>query len=108
MPVLIVAAHPDDEVLGCGATAAWFASQGVPVTSCILSGEVTVRQNRPEKERLRQDIQCAQQILGLCPPIIGSFPNIEFDTASHLELVRFIEGAMVETAADIIFTQIGR
>jgi LmbE family N-acetylglucosaminyl deacetylase len=104
MSVLIVASHPDDEVLGCGATAAWFASQGVPVTSCILSGEVTVRQNRPELDRLKQETCMAQQILGLRSPILGSFPNIEFNTVSHLEIVRFIESAITETDADVIFT----
>jgi LmbE family N-acetylglucosaminyl deacetylase len=104
MSVLIVVSHPDDEVLGCGATAAWFASQGVPVTSCILSGEVTVRQNRPELDRLKQETCMAQQILGLRPPILGSFPNIEFNTVSHLEIVRFIEAALIETSADVIFT----
>jgi len=104
MPVLIVAAHPDDEVLGCGATAAWFAGQGVPVTSCILSGEVTVRQNRPELERLGRETRRAQEILGLRPPLLGSFPNIEFNTVSHLQIVRFIEGAIAETGADLIFT----
>lgn len=104
MSVLIVAAHPDDEVLGCGATAAWFASQGVPVTSCILSGEVTVRQNRPKLERLRRDTHSAQRILGLSPPLFGSFPNIEFNTVSHLDIVRFIEAAITETGADVIFT----
>src|ERR1035438_1834677 len=104
MPVLIVAAHPDDEVLGCGATAAWFASQGVPVTSCILSGEVTVRQNRPKLKRLSRDTHSAQRILGLSPPLLGSFPNIEFNTVSHLDVVRFIEAAITETGADVIFT----
>lgn len=104
MSVLIVASHPDDEVLGCGATTAWFASQGIPVTSCILSGEVTVRQNRPELDRLKQETCMAQQILGLRPPILGSFPNIEFNTVSHLEIVRFIEAALTETRADVIFT----
>jgi LmbE family N-acetylglucosaminyl deacetylase len=104
MPILIVVSHPDDEVLGCGATAAWFASQGVAVTSCILSGEVTVRQNRPELERLRRETEEAQEMLGLRSPIIGAFPNIEFNTVSHLEIVRFIEAAITETGADVIFT----
>ncbi len=102
--ILIVAAHPDDEVLGCGATAAWFASQGVPVTSCILSGDVAARRNRPDLESLRRDTLRAQEILGLRPPILGPFPNVEFNTVSHLMLVQFIEAAIAETHADILFT----
>ena len=104
MSVLIVVSHPDDEVLGCGATAAWLAAQGVRVTSCILSGEVTARSNRPELEHLMQDIESAQKILGINETIIGSFPNIRFNTVPHVELVQFIEAAMVQTGADTIFT----
>jgi LmbE family N-acetylglucosaminyl deacetylase len=104
MSVLIVAAHPDDEVLGCGATAAWLAAQGVSVTSCILSGEVRVRRHRPEFECLKRDIESAQNILGISATILGSFPNIAFNTVPHIDLVRFIEAAIVQTGADIIFT----
>jgi LmbE family N-acetylglucosaminyl deacetylase len=102
--VLIVASHPDDEVLGCGATAAWLARQGMEVTSCILSGDVAVRRDRPELVDLRRDTERAQQILGLRPPIIGKFPNIEFNTVPHVELTRFIELAIEQTGADVIFT----
>lgn len=102
--MLIVAAHPDDEVLGCGGTAAALAGRGVPVRSCILSGEVEARQNRPEVPELISDTLRAQQILGLGEPILGSFPNIRFNTVPHLELVQFIERAMLETGATTLFT----
>ena len=105
MSVLIVVAHPDDEVLGCGSTAAGLASRGVEVRSCILSGHADARQHRPEVEELIKDTHGAQSLLGLKEPILGDFPNIQFNIIPHLKLVQFIEKAIVDTGADLIFTQ---
>jgi LmbE family N-acetylglucosaminyl deacetylase len=44
--VLIVAAHPDDEALGCGATAASLAASGPSVCACFLSGRAAARGKR--------------------------------------------------------------
>jgi LmbE family N-acetylglucosaminyl deacetylase len=104
MTVLIVVAHPDDEVLGCGGTAAAFAAKGETVRSCILSGDADARQNRPEVDDLHSHTNKAQEILGFQPPILGTFPNIRFNSVPHLELVQFIEAAIEETAAQIVFT----
>jgi len=104
MPVLVVVSHPDDEVLGCGATAAALAARGVEVYSCILSGEVNARRHRPEVPELIEDTHTAQDLLGLKPPIMGGFPNIEFNATPHLKLVQFIEEAIQQTRADVIFT----
>lgn len=104
MPVLIVVAHPDDEVLGCGGMAATLTQKGVAVHSCILSGQVEVRQNRPDVPELLQDIQTAQILLGCKAPILGNFPNIQFGTVPHLKLVQFIEQAIEKVQPEIIFT----
>ena len=104
MSVLIVAAHPDDEVLGAGGVASRLAEEGVPVRSCILSGEADARRNRPELPELVADTLAAQRILGLPDPIMGSFPNIRFNTVPHLELVQFVEAAIAETGATVILT----
>ncbi len=104
MSVLIVVAHPDDEVLGCGGTAASLTSRGIDVRACILSGRVDARAGRPPQDVLRDDILKAQELLGMGPPIIGEFPNIRFNTAPHLELVQFIEAAILECRARHIFT----
>lgn len=102
--ILSVTAHPDDEVLGFGATAALLSARGCEVHNCMLSGDVDVRRHRPELEELHQDIARAQDMIGCRPAILGSFPNIAFNTVPHIELVRFIESAIENVSPDYIFT----
>lgn len=102
--ILSVTAHPDDEVLGFGATAAKLASQGHRVVNCILSGKVDVRQHRPSDDDLHSHMMAAQAILGCGEPIVGDFPNIRFNTVPHHELVMFIEQAIQDVRPDVIFT----
>lgn len=104
MTYLIVVAHPDDEVLGVGATIYKLAQAGHQINVCILSGEVNARACRPRTEELNKDISSSSSILGIRGVITGDFPNIEFNTVPHLKLVQFIEKAIVETKAEIIFT----
>lgn len=104
MSVLIVVAHPDDEVLGCGATASLLASRGQKVRACILSGDAAARRERPQLEELHADMHRAKEILGLDEPILGDFPNIKLNTVAHLDLVQFIEAAMLESGTDLLFT----
>lgn len=104
MTVLIVVAHPDDEVLGCGGTMASLAKKGISVQAAFLSGEVEARCNRPELSDFYSDIEQAQKLLGVRDAILGDFPNIKFNTVPHLDLVKFIEQAIVDTKATTIFT----
>jgi LmbE family N-acetylglucosaminyl deacetylase len=102
--ILVVVAHPDDEVLGCGATGAALAAAGRSVRSCFLVGNAEARGGRPDASTLHADMQRAQQELGFGAPFIGDFPNIRLNTVPHIELVRFIESAILESGAQVIFT----
>jgi len=104
MSVLVVVAHPDDEVLGCGAAGAALAAQGHSVRACFLSGQAEARGGRPEGTELHDDMNRAQALLGFGAPILGEFPNIRLNAVPQLEVVRFIENAILETQAQVIFT----
>lgn len=104
MTYLIVVAHPDDEVLGAGATMYKLVQEGHSVNVCILSGEVNARNNRPSTDELHEDVNSSMNILGVNRIIKGNFPNIEFNTVPHLKLVQFIEKTIIDTDADVVFT----
>lgn len=104
MNYLIVVAHPDDEVLGAGATMYKLAKAGHSVNVCVLSGEVNARNNRPTTDELNEDLKTSMNTLGVSKIIKGNFPNIKFNTIAHLDLVQFIEDAVIETKAEIVFT----
>ncbi len=101
---LTVTAHPDDEILGFGASSVKLTQAGHRVVNCILSGQADARQARPTLDVLRENTKIAQQIVGAERPILGNFPNIKFNTVPHLELVQFIENALLDVKPDFVFT----
>jgi LmbE family N-acetylglucosaminyl deacetylase len=104
LKILIVAAHPDDESIGCGASSIVMTESGAKVSTCILSGAVETRVNRPTLPRLHEDIARAHVLIKAENKILGGFRDIKFNTVPHLELVQFIEDAIKQTSANIIIT----
>ncbi len=104
MSYLIVAAHPDDEVLGAGGTIHKLVSSGKDVYVCIMSGLAEARSLRPDTESLINDIAHCMKTLHVKDTLIGTFPNIEMNTVPHLELVQFVEKAITDFSADVIIT----
>ncbi len=104
MNYLIVVAHPDDEVLGAGATMYRKSRCGDNVDVCILSGGVAVRHLRPTDATLEADIAQSNDVLGVRERFVGDFPNIQLNTVPHLKLVQFIEQAILKTEPDVVIT----
>jgi len=109
--VLIVAAHPDDEVLGCGGTITQLKHEGYDIYTMILGEGITSRdQTRDVKKReseikeLKEQIVQANKILGVKKVFIYNFPDNRFDSVALLDIVKKIEKVKNEVKPEIIFT----
>ena len=101
---LVVVAHPDDEILGFGATGAKLSASGEIVQPVILCGNVSAREFRPLDLELAEDIATASKTAGFAEPSLGDFPNIRMNAIPHIELVEFIEKHIIEYDPHRIFT----
>ena len=104
MNYLIVVAHPDDEVLGAGATIHKLTQEGHRVDIAIMCAEARARANRPEDDQLTADLESSSETLGVNETYLGTFPNIEMNTVPHLRLVQFVENAIINSKTDIVIT----
>ena len=104
MKYLIVVAHPDDEVLGAGATIDKLTKDGNSVDVCIMSTAAGARTYRPSDDELKSNIGMSMEMLGVKRIYEGDFPNIQMNNVPHIELVQFIERAIIDSEAQVVIT----
>ncbi len=102
MNYLIVVAHPDDEVLGAGATIHKLVKDGNSVAVCTMANHAAARANI--SATLTEDQDRAMEILGVSKCYSADFPNIKMNTVAHLDLVQFIEKCIEDFGAEAIIT----
>ncbi|KPA09270.1 GlcNAc-PI de-N-acetylase [Candidatus Magnetomorum sp. HK-1] len=111
MNALVIAAHPDDELLGCGGTIARHAVEGHNIYVLILGEGVTSRSHKTGiKEQLellhRQALEVSQ-MLGVKECMLKSFPDNRFDTLPLLDIVQMIESVICQIKPDVVYTHSG-
>ncbi len=108
--VLVVAAHPDDEVLGCGGTIARMAREGAQVVALILGEGISSRYAQRSQadgsalKKLRADAEAAGELMGLKRVFFEDLPDNRFDELPLLEVIKRVERVLDQVQPEILFT----
>jgi LmbE family N-acetylglucosaminyl deacetylase len=113
--ILIVVAHPDDELLGLGATMHKLINeQNCTVRAIILGEGITSRSDKRNPEQWseelkihRSNIESARKAIGYESVGIYDFPDNRFDTVALLDIIKVIEKEKEDFQPEIIFSHHG-
>ena len=109
-PILVIAAHPDDEVLGCGGTAARLAKEGRDVFFAIMGEGITSRHEQRDMaegeqlSQLKQNAHAAAKKVGAKNVFQHQLPDNRLDTVPLLEVVKLIEDLVNRIKPRVIYT----
>lgn len=104
MKVMAIAAHPDDELLGLGATLARHAEAGDEVHAVVLSEGATARYDDGAKSLLQEAGRRAAVVLGLRSIQFLGMPDQKLDTLPLLEIIQAIERVLDGLGPDVVYT----
>ncbi len=109
--ILVIAAHPDDEILGCGGTMARHSKNGDQVHVLILAEGFTARDSKREVNirqleltNLKKSAMKANKILGVRSVMFNDFPDNRMDSVDLLDVIKKIETSIEIINPVIIYT----
>lgn len=113
MNILVIGAHPDDEVLGCGGTIAREVIDGNDVFIAILGEGVTSRYDNREQadsellKTLQKQSNQVGRLLGAKEVFMYNLPDNRFDTVPLLDVVKIVEELIDKLKPTCIYTHYG-
>lgn len=109
--VLVVAAHPDDEILGCGGTIARHARAGDEVHVVIMAEGATSRGRQRDADAQRGEIgsladaaRKANALLGVVSVTLHGLPDNRMDSMDRLDVIKLVEGDVERVRPDLVYT----
>ena len=111
--ILVLVAHPDDEVLGCGGTIARLTLEGHEVYVAILGEGITSRYDKREQadQKVLEEFQARSRqvakLLGAKELFLYGFPDNRFDTVPLLDIVKTIENLINRLQPKVVYTHHG-
>ena len=100
---LVIAPHPDDEVLGCGGTMARLASMGCDVHVAVVTSGKPPRYTAADVAGVRAEAVAAHARLGVAQTHWLDFPAALLDQVTHADLNAAIGRLVADIAPDTLF-----
>ncbi|MCX8129598.1 MAG: PIG-L family deacetylase [Clostridia bacterium] len=107
MRILVVAAHPDDEVLGLGGTLALLSGEHEIYTLIVTDGSSTQYAGEDVNKILdKKRVECKEcnRVLGVKDVIFGDLPDMCLDTVPHVDINALIHSQIKSIEPDWVFT----
>jgi len=105
--VLVIAAHPDDEILGCGGAMAKHVDAGDTVHTLILGEGLAARdaaRGMAGRDALQACAIAAARELGAATPSFAALPDNRLDSLDLLDVVKIVETKLVEVRPTTLYT----
>ena len=109
--ILVVSAHPDDEILGVGGAILRHVAEGDSVRVMILAEGITSRGTRRDVSkdeldlsRLREASRKVAEYMGIDKLTLCGFPDNRMDGVELLDIIKRVEMEMEEFCPDTVYT----
>lgn len=107
MKILVIAPHPDDEVLGCGGTIKKHTKKGDEVCLCIVTKAYTPDWTKKFIENRKKEIACVNKALGIKKTIFLDLPTVKLDTVPQKKLNDLISECIEWVKPEILYIPFG-
>lgn len=103
MRVLVIAPHPDDEVIGCGGTIKKHTNNGDEVYLCIVTKAYTPDWSEEFIENRKKEISLANQVLGIKETFFLDLPTVKLDIIGQKKINDLISENIKRVKPEILY-----
>ena len=103
MKILVIAPHPDDEVLGCGGIILKHVSGGDEVYLCVVTKAYPPEWSEDEVKERKEEVLRVNAILGIKRTHFLDFPTVKLDAISQKDLIQGINQVIDKVQPAVVY-----
>jgi N-acetylglucosamine malate deacetylase 1 len=104
MRVLVISAHPDDEVIGAGGTLARHATRGDEISWCVVTQGYSPPWTEETLASVRKQILEVQKFFKIRNTYFCGFPTVKLNTVPCMEIASSLQKIVEEVRPEVVYT----